>query len=101
MGADRLALERADHGDVLVSRNAGMVGPEPHQALDETDVGPGSRLITRGRFILENMLRQRRSDGLAGADMEASLAPAVPIASASFLACCASFDRACCSAWKS
>ena len=61
MRADRLALESADHGDVLVGRNAKVVGPEPHQAFDEADLGLGGGLIAGGGFVLENLLRQRRS----------------------------------------
>ena len=59
--ADRLALVGADHGDILVGRDAEMVGPEPHQALDETNVGADGGLVAGGRFVLENLLWQRRS----------------------------------------
>ena len=52
--ADRLAFERAGkraHERALVGGNAEMVRPEPHQPLDEADLGaeggvdPGARLI--------------------------------------------------------
>ena len=60
VGADRLALVGADHGDIFVGRDAEMVRPEPNQAFDETDVGAGGCLVACSRFVLENLLRQRR-----------------------------------------
>jgi hypothetical protein len=60
VGADRLALVGADHGDIFVGRDAEMIRPEPNQAFDETDVGAGGCLVACSRFVLENLLRQRR-----------------------------------------
>jgi hypothetical protein len=96
-----------------------VVRPEPHQPLDETDVGADRRLIARRRFVLENLLGQGVCGGcgdcgdcwlpasegaahgslLCGFLQSNKLAPL--LASASFLARCASLDFACSSARKS
>ena len=57
---DGFAFVGADRAGVLVGRDAKMVRPEPHQAFDETDVGADGCVVARGRFVLENLLGQRR-----------------------------------------
>ena len=60
VGPDRFPLERAGHLHDLVRRDAEMVRPEPHQPLDEADIGTQRRVEARFGFVLKELLRQRR-----------------------------------------
>ncbi len=66
MGADRLALVAAGHHGV-VGIDAEMVRPEPHQALDEADLGGDGGVEMRLGLGEEDLLRHglgRRGRGL-------------------------------------
>ena len=60
MRANSFALIGAHHGGVFSGRNAEVVGPEPHQPLDQADLGARSGVKTRFGLAQNDLLRQRR-----------------------------------------
>jgi hypothetical protein len=65
MRADRFALIAPGH-DGGVGVDAEMVRPEPHQALDQTNLGIDRHIEARPGFVAEELPRQRHGLGLRG-----------------------------------